>query len=111
MAYVSVSRGQWDAQVFTNDRTALANALSHDVSHESAYQPQQAIAPSFVRDVAQAQEHEFGPSMGIGLGSGIDGVQKKPPARIRLAPSSKILVSREEPLGFSQLASAGSTTY
>ena len=28
MAYVSVSRGQWDAQIFTNDRSALANALA-----------------------------------------------------------------------------------
>jgi hypothetical protein len=36
MAYVSVSRGQWDAQIFTNDRSALANALGHDVSHQSA---------------------------------------------------------------------------
>ena len=27
---------------------------------------------------------------------GINGVHKKPPARVRLAPSSKILVSREE---------------
>ena len=27
MAYVSVSRGQWDAQIFTNDREKLATAL------------------------------------------------------------------------------------
>jgi ATP-dependent exoDNAse (exonuclease V) alpha subunit len=68
MAYVSVSRGQWDTQVFTNDRSALANALGHDVSHQSAYQPQQAIAPGAVRDVAQAQERDLGPSIGVGLG-------------------------------------------
>jgi hypothetical protein len=68
MAYVSVSRGQWDAQIFTNDRSALANALGHDVSHQSAYQPQQAIAPAAVRDVAQAQERDLGPSIGVGLG-------------------------------------------
>ena len=36
MAYVSVSRGQWDAQIFTNDREKLSQALSHDVSHKSA---------------------------------------------------------------------------
>ena len=44
MAYVSVSRGQWEAQIFTNDRERLAQALSHDVSHKSAYRPEQAIS-------------------------------------------------------------------
>src|ERR1700751_3434209 len=68
MAYVSVSRGQRGAQIFTNDRSELVNALSHDVSHCSAYQPQQAIAPPFVRGIAQTQEREFGPSIGMGLG-------------------------------------------
>jgi conjugative relaxase-like TrwC/TraI family protein len=68
MAYVAVSRGQWDAQIFTNDRSALANALGRDVSHQSAYEPQQTIAPSVVRDVAQTQEREFGPSIGMSLG-------------------------------------------
>src|SRR5580704_14920658 len=47
---------------------ALANALGHDVSHQSAYQPQQAIAPAAVRDVAQAQERDLGPNIGVGLG-------------------------------------------
>ena len=64
----AVSRGQWDAQVFTNDRSALANLLGRDVSHQSAYKPVQAIAPSVVRDVAQTQEREFGPSIGMSLG-------------------------------------------
>jgi ATP-dependent exoDNAse (exonuclease V) alpha subunit len=41
MAYVSVSRGQWDAQIFTNDREKLAQVLSHDVSHKSTFQPEQ----------------------------------------------------------------------
>ena len=45
MAYVSVSRGQWDAQIFTNDRNALANALGNDVSHQSALRPEQVVAP------------------------------------------------------------------
>lgn len=34
MAYVAVSRGAYDAQIFTNDRGKLAEALSRDVSHE-----------------------------------------------------------------------------
>lgn len=60
MAYVSVSRGQWDAQIFTNDRSTLGEALSHDVSHHSAYKSEQAIArvqqniaPSPIRGLEQ----------------------------------------------------------
>ena len=69
MAYVAVSRGQWDAQIFTNDRCALANALGRDVSHQSAYQPAQAIAP-FVQEIAEkhAPKHDFGQGIGMGLG-------------------------------------------
>ena len=40
MAYVSVSRGAHDAQIFTNDREKLSQALGHDVSHQSAHAPQ-----------------------------------------------------------------------
>ncbi|WP_035351376.1 MobF family relaxase [Edaphobacter aggregans] len=46
MAYVSLSRGQWDAQIFTDNREKLPQALGHDVSHQSAYKPEQAIALS-----------------------------------------------------------------
>jgi ATP-dependent exoDNAse (exonuclease V) alpha subunit len=34
MAYVAVSRGASDAQIFTNDRGRLAEALSRDLSRE-----------------------------------------------------------------------------
>ena len=71
MAYVSVSRGQWDAQIFTNDRAALAEALGHDVSHKNAYQPEQAIVPHVQQQEiaeAQAPRHDFGHSIDIGLG-------------------------------------------
>jgi len=69
MAYVSVSRGQWDAQIFTNDRSALANALGHDVSHQSAYPLQRAIVLP-VQQVAHSEtpHHEIGQGFGIGLG-------------------------------------------
>jgi ATP-dependent exoDNAse (exonuclease V) alpha subunit len=53
MAYVAVSRGQFDAQIFTNDRERLAKALGHDVSHQAAHKPVQAIAPA-----APAQQQE-----------------------------------------------------
>jgi ATP-dependent exoDNAse (exonuclease V) alpha subunit len=68
MAYVSVSRGQYDAQIFTNDRGALAEALGHDVSHKSAYQSAQAIAP-LVQEIAETHtpKHDFGQGIGMGL--------------------------------------------
>jgi ATP-dependent exoDNAse (exonuclease V) alpha subunit len=68
MAYVAVSRGQWDAQIFTNDREKLSQALSHDVSHQSAYKPEQAIA-SMQQKIASSPAH--GPDLGIGLGLGM----------------------------------------
>jgi hypothetical protein len=69
MAYVSVSRGQWDAQIFTNDRSALAETLGHDVSHKSAYQPKQAIAP-IAQEIAEthAPRHDFGHGIDMVLG-------------------------------------------
>ena len=69
MAYVSVSRGQWDAQIFTNSREKLPQALGHDVSHHSAHKPEQAIAP-LQQEAARSQqpEKDLGMGMGIGLG-------------------------------------------
>jgi ATP-dependent exoDNAse (exonuclease V) alpha subunit len=70
MAYVSVSRGQWDAQIFTNDREKLPQALGHDVSHQSAHKPEQAIAPMQHQEAARSQQpgQDLGMGMGIGLG-------------------------------------------
>ena len=39
LAYVAVSRGRYDAQIYTNDKAQLAEALSRDVSHRSAMEP------------------------------------------------------------------------
>jgi ATP-dependent exoDNAse (exonuclease V) alpha subunit len=36
LAYVAISRGRYDAQIYTNDKTQLGEALSRDVSHPSA---------------------------------------------------------------------------
>jgi conjugative relaxase-like TrwC/TraI family protein len=68
MAYVSVSRGQWDAQIFTNDRSALANALGHDVSHQSALQSEQVVAPVQAPNQGEMHEQARDLSMGMGLG-------------------------------------------
>ncbi len=39
LAYVAVSRGRYDAQVYTDDKGKLADQLSRDVSHRSAIEP------------------------------------------------------------------------
>jgi ATP-dependent exoDNAse (exonuclease V) alpha subunit len=36
LAYVSVSRARYEAQIYTNDKTNLAQELARDVSHRSA---------------------------------------------------------------------------
>jgi len=71
MAYVAVSRGAYDAQIFTNDREKLGAALGHDVSHSSAHAPEmkleqtleQAVTPQ--REIAQKHEQSF--DFGLGL--------------------------------------------
>ena len=64
MAYVSISRGAQDAQIFTNDASALGKVLSRDVSHAPAIEPEaamQKIAPQALPIEEIAQE------LGIGL--------------------------------------------
>src|SRR5437879_7439776 len=46
LAYVAVSRGRYDAQIYTNDKTSLAEGLGRDVSHRSAIEPSRESAPS-----------------------------------------------------------------
>jgi hypothetical protein len=68
MAYVSVSRGAHDAQIFTNDREKLPAALGHDVSHESAHmsemKQEQAVTPQKQKI---GPRHEQGLDIGLGL--------------------------------------------
>jgi ATP-dependent exoDNAse (exonuclease V) alpha subunit len=63
MAYVAVSRGAEAAQLYTNDREKLPEALGHDVSHESAHvptmRPEQAITPP-QPETAPVVEHDLG---------------------------------------------------
>jgi len=68
MAYVAVSRGAHDAQLFTNDREKLPAALGHEVSRESAHTPrhnqEQTIQPP-QQEIAPKQDHSYG--LGLGL--------------------------------------------
>src|SRR6202789_1572507 len=65
MAYVAVSRGAEDAQLFTNDREKLPQSLGHDVSHESAHMP--AIKPE---QTITPQQPEIAPVIEHGMGLG-----------------------------------------
>jgi len=68
MAYVTISRGAHDAQLFTNDREKLPAALGHEVSRESAHTPQhiqeQSIQPP-QQEIAPKQEHSYGSGLGL----------------------------------------------
>jgi ATP-dependent exoDNAse (exonuclease V) alpha subunit len=70
-AYVSVSRGQYDAQIYTNDRSELARNLSRESSQRTAIEVEQQPAvpktePVSMRGVRPSEE-EQGHSLGIGL--------------------------------------------
>ncbi len=58
MAYVAVSRGAHDAQLFTNDREKLPIALGHEVSQQSAHVPE--VAKEQVLEITPKHEHSYG---------------------------------------------------
>ena len=70
-AYVSVSRGQYDAQIYTNDRSELARDLSRDVTQRTAIPTQQRepialkIEPTSMEQDSSTQEQVQ--SLGVGL--------------------------------------------
>jgi ATP-dependent exoDNAse (exonuclease V) alpha subunit len=49
LAYVAVSRARYDAQIYTNDKAALAEGLGRDVSHRSALESTRAPEPRVVQ--------------------------------------------------------------
>jgi ATP-dependent exoDNAse (exonuclease V) alpha subunit len=65
MAYVSISRGQFDAQIFTDSLEKLPKALEHDVSQQSALRPQQAVA--LPQPKIATPKHDVDLSVGVGL--------------------------------------------
>ena len=67
MAYVSVSRGRYDAQLLTNDREKLSTALGNDVAHQSAHGPQKTSEQSIAPQQDQGSRHESGIGLGIGM--------------------------------------------
>jgi hypothetical protein len=61
LAYVAVSRGRYDAQVYANDKGQLAAQLSRDVSHRSAMEPsRESVSPAHEIEpsTTRSQGHE-----------------------------------------------------
>jgi hypothetical protein len=56
-AYVSLSRGQSDAQIYTNDASRLPQALSADISKESAIDAKALLKEPTTHDQAEAIQH------------------------------------------------------
>jgi hypothetical protein len=65
LAYVAVSRGKYDAHIYTNDVSELPRALSRDISHRSAIEPEPATA-------SRPQERAHMQSLGQRLGVSFD---------------------------------------
>jgi ATP-dependent exoDNAse (exonuclease V) alpha subunit len=63
MAYVSVSRGRYDAQIYTNNAATLGQELSRDVSHSPAIQQE----PGAI-NIEPQTTHTNQISQGFGLG-------------------------------------------
>jgi hypothetical protein len=66
LAYVAVSRGQYDARIYTDDKAQLPRALDRDVSHRSALErtPAQASGQSESRESSRSES--VGHSMAVG---------------------------------------------
>ena len=69
MAYVGISRGALDAQIFTNDRENLPTALGHDISKQTAQGPligaDQTVTTQ--QEISKAPQQDHGVGLGIGL--------------------------------------------
>jgi ATP-dependent exoDNAse (exonuclease V) alpha subunit len=63
MAYVSVSRAQFDVQMYTNDAKALGYELNRDVSHPTAIQ-QEPVAAQKIEPQSVGKEVSQGLSVG-----------------------------------------------
>ncbi len=63
MAYVSVSRGRYDAQIYTNNAPTLGQELSREVSHSPAIQPE-----PVAQNIEPRTTHTNEIAQGFGLG-------------------------------------------
>ena len=72
LAYVAMSRGRYDAQIYTNDKINLSETLNRDVSHQSATEPTRAAGPAAAQQIGplsslnQATQQTIEPGLTIG---------------------------------------------
>jgi conjugative relaxase-like TrwC/TraI family protein len=66
LAYVAVSRGRHDAQIYTNDKSHLTEQLSRDVSHRSAMEPNRAQQPTEKIESSAPSQTQAVATQGIG---------------------------------------------
>jgi ATP-dependent exoDNAse (exonuclease V) alpha subunit len=67
LAYVAVSRGRYDAQIYTNDKSHLTEQLSRNVSHQSAMEASResvSSAHEVETSSTRSQGHEHTPAEG-----------------------------------------------
>ena len=64
MAYVSVSRGRYEAQIYTNNAATLEQELSRDVSHSPAIQ-QEPVAHKIEPQTSHTNETARGFALGL----------------------------------------------
>jgi conjugative relaxase-like TrwC/TraI family protein len=66
LAYVAVSRGQYDARIYTDDKVKLSRALDRDVSHRSALErtPVQPSRQGADREISRSES--VGQTMAVG---------------------------------------------
>jgi conjugative relaxase-like TrwC/TraI family protein len=70
LAYVAVSRGRHDAQIYTNDKSHLTEQLSRDVSHRSAVEPGRAQQPA-AQQIEQTPAPSHAAQQTLAQGQGI----------------------------------------
>jgi ATP-dependent exoDNAse (exonuclease V) alpha subunit len=72
LAYVSVSRARFDAQIYTNDAQGLGEALSQDVSKRAALETQhEYFSEDRIQALPRVERQEQSQSHGQGYGYGI----------------------------------------
>ena len=73
LAYVAVSRGRYDAQIYTNDAGKLGEELSREFSKQSALETGHAVGDQNQGHGTEAAEHQSaGQSHGHGEGCGME---------------------------------------
>ena len=67
LAYVAVSRGQYDARIYTDDKVKLARALDREVSHRSALEHKVASPSSGRSSSQESRDNSVGHTMAGGV--------------------------------------------